>query len=424
MKREEILLLTGLLLVSSKEAIAIEKTQALDYVKLATFEQDSKAWLIKRVMSLPRVQVEREVKPFVPKAHSSSLGQSKKNRTYTIAPGDTLENLAKKFQTTISQLVSRNGIENPNYIWEGQTLIIPDPTPMTSNSTTKESAYTKANQNLKAPTPPQQEIDVSALVKREKTLSLPPPEPPISPKNFSAAEPKLNPMRSHRVHTRSAPPPPKLSTSPLDASQLAEPISRGKSSLMLRPDVDNRIRPHRPITDGHSNLHKQKMRSRQRPRFELVFVAPTSVPVTPELPPLSVPDDDLPLSPRQFTGYIWPTSGKLTSGYGWRWGRMHKGVDIANAPGTPIWAAAAGEVISSGWNNGGYGNLVKLKHADGSVTLYAHNSRVLVRTGQRVSQGEIIAQMGSTGFSTGSHLHFEIHPSGQGAVNPMAYLPK
>jgi murein DD-endopeptidase MepM/ murein hydrolase activator NlpD len=103
---------------------------------------------------------------------------------------------------------------------------------------------------------------------------------------------------------------------------------------------------------------------------------------------------------------------------------MHKGVDIANAIGTPIMASASGEVIGAGWNNGGYGNLVKLLHADGSVTLYAHNSRVLVRTGQRVSQGEVIAQMGSTGFSTGSHLHFEIHPSGEGAVNPIAYLPR
>jgi murein DD-endopeptidase MepM/ murein hydrolase activator NlpD len=80
-------------------------------------------------------------------------------------------------------------------------------------------------------------------------------------------------------------------------------------------------------------------------------------------------------------------------------------------------------VISAGWNSGGYGNLVKIQHSDNSVTYYAHNSRILVRPGQQVKQGQQIAAMGSTGFSTGPHLHFEVHKNGQGASNPIAYLP-
>ena len=76
-----------------------------------------------------------------------------------------------------------------------------------------------------------------------------------------------------------------------------------------------------------------------------------------------------------------------------------------------------------GWQ-GGYGNLVKLEHLDGSVTLYAHNSRNLVSHGQRVSQGEQIAEMGSTGYSTGPHLHFEIHTSDRKVINPLALLSK
>ncbi|RAQ40206.1 peptidase M23, partial [Arthrospira sp. O9.13F] len=108
----------------------------------------------------------------------------------------------------------------------------------------------------------------------------------------------------------------------------------------------------------------------------------------------------------------------------WRWGRMHRGIDIAGPVGTPILAAAPGVVIFSGWNSGGYGNLVELEHPDGSVTLYAHNHRNLVSKGQKVTQGQLIAEMGSTGFSTGPHLHFEIHPTGNGAVNPMALLPR
>jgi murein DD-endopeptidase MepM/ murein hydrolase activator NlpD len=146
--------------------------------------------------------------------------------------------------------------------------------------------------------------------------------------------------------------------------------------------------------------------------------------VSPQLPPLNGPEAYLPNSPAIFNGYIWPAQGMLTSGYGWRWGRMHNGIDIAAPVGTPIFAAAAGVVTFAAWNDGGYGNLVEIAHPDGSVTLYAHNHRNLVREGQEVEQGDQIAEMGSTGFSTGPHLHFEIHPAGQGAVNPMAYLPR
>lgn len=144
--------------------------------------------------------------------------------------------------------------------------------------------------------------------------------------------------------------------------------------------------------------------------------------VSPDLPPLKTPDTYLPESTPRFNGFMWPAHGVLTSGYGWRWGRMHKGIDIAGPVGTPIYAAASGTVTFAGWNSGGYGNLVEIEHPDGSLTLYAHNHRIMVREGQFVDQGEQVAEMGSTGFSTGPHLHFELHTSGQGAVNPMAYL--
>ncbi len=130
----------------------------------------------------------------------------------------------------------------------------------------------------------------------------------------------------------------------------------------------------------------------------------------------------LPQAANGLGNYIWPTQGTLTSGYGWRWGRMHRGVDIAAPTGTPVVAAAEGMVTFAGWNNGGYGNLVDIRHADGSLTRYAHNSQLWVHAGQTVIQGQLIAEVGSTGYSTGPHLHFEIHPSGHGAVNPMVYL--
>ncbi|MFM7368626.1 MAG: peptidoglycan DD-metalloendopeptidase family protein [Sphaerospermopsis kisseleviana] len=151
--------------------------------------------------------------------------------------------------------------------------------------------------------------------------------------------------------------------------------------------------------------------------------------VSPALPPLAAVDLYLPKSveettePSSSNAHIWPAKGVLTSGYGWRWGRMHRGIDIANGVGTPIYASSAGRVERAGWNNGGYGLLVDIRHADGSLTRYAHNSRILVQVGQEVEQGQTIAAMGSTGFSTGPHIHFEVHPAGKGAVNPIAFLP-
>ena len=121
--------------------------------------------------------------------------------------------------------------------------------------------------------------------------------------------------------------------------------------------------------------------------------------------------------------WIWPAKGVFTSGYGWRWGRMHKGIDIANNVGTPILAVREGTVTYSGWSDGGYGYLVEITHPDGSLSLYAHNSRLLVRRGDVVRQGQVISKMGSTGRSTGPHLHFEIRPAGKGAVNPLKLLP-
>ncbi len=149
--------------------------------------------------------------------------------------------------------------------------------------------------------------------------------------------------------------------------------------------------------------------------------------VSPELPGLPSSGAYLP-KPEQrqeaFDGYIWPAQGVFTSGYGWRWGRMHRGIDVAGPVGTPIVAAAPGTVTYSRWNSGGYGNLVEITHPDGSLTLYAHNHRNLVSEGEEVVQGQQIAEMGSTGFSTGPHVHFEIHRPGQGPTDPMAFLPR
>jgi len=119
------------------------------------------------------------------------------------------------------------------------------------------------------------------------------------------------------------------------------------------------------------------------------------------------------------SGFIWPVSGTLTSGFGPRWGRMHEGIDIAAPAGTPIHAAAAGRVIIAGYM-GGYGNLTVIDHGGGLTTAYAHQSSIWV-SGGSVAQGQSIGAVGTTGSSTGNHLHFEVRINGS-PVNPLSYL--
>lgn len=116
--------------------------------------------------------------------------------------------------------------------------------------------------------------------------------------------------------------------------------------------------------------------------------------------------------------FVWPASGKITQGYLF----YHKAFDIANRAGGPILAADSGTVIVAGWiDNSGYGNRVMIDHGNGYVTLYAHLSLVQVQTGQRVNRGDVIGQMGTTGRSTGVHLHFEIRQGGV-SLDPGGFL--
>ena len=116
-----------------------------------------------------------------------------------------------------------------------------------------------------------------------------------------------------------------------------------------------------------------------------------------------------------------PAEGAFTSGFGMRWGSMHNGVDIANTPGTPIRAVAAGTVIDSGPAQG-FGNWIRIRHEDGSISVYGHMQTLNVAVGEVVQPGQLIAGMGSEGFSTGSHLHFEIWPDGATPSDPASWL--
>jgi murein DD-endopeptidase MepM/ murein hydrolase activator NlpD len=122
-------------------------------------------------------------------------------------------------------------------------------------------------------------------------------------------------------------------------------------------------------------------------------------------------------------GFIWPVEGTLTSGFGYRWGRMHEGIDISVPEGTPIRAAADGTVIlmQSEYESGGYGNYTCIDHGGGLSTCYAHQSSFSTSVGASVSQGDVIGLSGNTGHSTGPHLHFEVRINGA-PTDPLGYL--
>lgn len=119
--------------------------------------------------------------------------------------------------------------------------------------------------------------------------------------------------------------------------------------------------------------------------------------------------------------FMWPLKGKLTSRYGIRNKQKHDGIDIAAPKGSPIYAAASGKVIFSGWGPTGYGQMVIIKHNKKLVTVYAHNSKNLVTKNQTVRKGKKIAYVGSTGRASGPHLHFELRVKRE-PVNPINYL--
>jgi murein DD-endopeptidase MepM/ murein hydrolase activator NlpD len=137
----------------------------------------------------------------------------------------------------------------------------------------------------------------------------------------------------------------------------------------------------------------------------------------------AAPSEPVPAGPTpapSSSGLIWPVNGPVTSPFGWRWGRMHEGVDIAVPSGTPIQAAASGRVILAA-PTGGYGNYTCVDHGGGLSTCYAHQSSYATSSGATVKQGQVIGYVGCTGSCYGDHLHFEVRVNG-GAVDPMGYL--
>lgn len=390
---------------------------------------------------------------------------------YRVQVGDTLNTIAASFGTTSEALIRANRLANPNVIFAGAVLRVPS-TESANNlsrntpSTSAPSARPLSTSALESKS--QQSLAVSNLQRSNgeqlaylrSTATRPEaariledlrnasPEEPVSvggeqvtaenlllsakPAQPESIDPYVTDLLEDVQEIRNEPVAvSEVETTERDATQVASAdsvterrslLSRSEASI-AQPNVGERVALS--VESSPSAANSSLLAAAPLSPEAYIPAQRSAEPqvVSPDMPILPSADEFLPEAPNYFDGYIWPAQGTVTSGYGWRWGRMHRGVDVAGPVGTPIVAAAAGIVEQAGWNSGGYGNIVEIRHPDGSMTRYAHNSRLNVSTGQSVRQGELIAEMGSTGYSTGPHLHFEVHPEGSGAVNPVAFLP-
>lgn len=406
---------------------------------------------------------------------------------YRVKPGDTIAQIARNFGVSQSVLIQANQLRNPNFILVGQEIRIPSaastaiastvpPSPVTvatrdiSTLPQSEGALAAASSNATssratgsssgamfatefvAPGQPE-EVAQSLAVRDTEQPHRVQTQPTVGQSTPATSEPSVDALLSDVAQLQDRQQVRQAGVQSLPSAQQMLPIAATTPSNRERrraASSASRVNPElRPAEVGVDEAAlSPRQRAQQQPSShssaqggeaeeQLVAVAPlgsenyepllqplTGQLVSPDLPPLPQAEAYLPESSISFDGYIWPARGVLTSGYGWRWGRMHRGIDIAAPVGTPIYAAASGVVEFSGWNSGGYGYMVEVRHPDGSMTRYAHNSRNIARVGQQIAQGEQIAEVGSTGYSTGPHVHFEIHLPNQGTVNPIAYLPR
>jgi murein DD-endopeptidase MepM/ murein hydrolase activator NlpD len=354
---------------------------------------------------------------------------------HVVKPGETLSKIARQYGTSTEALLAINPLENPNLISIGRELNIPQISPERAIATQTLLSSPLSISPEALPSLQQPESDNSTILEPSVTLASSSSKGAIESSTAASTNPYIAKLRNDIEQIRDR------YQQELQGDRASGRISSLQSATERLSDRNFSLRDLPPtefLTQPDKN--KTSVGNSEKPSAEKEFlsVAPSATPsyqtvlpttttattatiLQPELPPLPPSNTYLPVV---FNGYHWPAQGTLTSGYGWRWGRMHNGIDIAGPIGTPVIAAASGEVIFSGWNSGGYGNLIKIRHPDSSVTLYAHNNKNIVVEGEQILQGQQIAEMGSTGYSTGSHLHFEIHPNGDSAVNPIAFLPE
>ena len=311
---------------------------------------------------------------------------------YKVQPDDTLSQIANLYQVPQQAISQASGILATDYLRIDQPLVIPGDV---SSLIQRREEKTK------------QELVLKRDVLRQRLLQLTNEVPPLTSLYSSqfTEQPVTDKSWISRFHFQGV-------QIPTELAMLPESEARMTTVAMFRLTKD--LETLDRLVSNQEHLIASTTPS------SVSFDRPNQL--DPNLPTLSAKSDLL--DQNSSSALIWPTEGTISSDYGWRWGKIHQGIDIAAAIDTPVWAAATGIVEFAGWDDSGYGNMLDIRHRDGSITRYAHLNILFVKQGDPVTQSQVVAAVGSTGNSTGPHLHFEIRPQGGTAADPIAYLVK
>ena len=311
---------------------------------------------------------------------------------YKVKPDDTLSQIANLYQVPEQAISHASGILATDYLRIDQPLVIPGDV---SSLIQRREGKTK------------QELVIKRDMLRQRLLQLTNEVPPLTSLYSSqfTEQPVTDKSWISRFHFQGV-------QIPTELAMLPESEARMTTVAMFRLTKD--LETLDRLVSNQEHLIASTTPS------SVSFDYPNQL--DPNLPTLSAKSDLL--DQNSSSALIWPTEGTISSDYGWRWGKIHQGIDIAAAIDTPVWAAATGIVEFAGWDDSGYGNMLDIRHRDGSITRYAHLNILFVKQGDPVTQSQVVAAVGSTGNSTGPHLHFEIRPQGGTAADPIAYLVK
>ena len=304
-------------------------------------------------------------------------------KTHLVRGGDTIYSVAHSYGVEASTLVTTNHLQPPYTIFSGTVLVLP---PQAASS----GGYS------------------ASIV----ATPLPPPGQ-SGPQPIASATAQPSPLSPLPPPAQRAAPPQSGAGGGITATPLTPPAAAPPTPLVPPPAIPSAQPP---------------VASAQPPQPELTPAVPLSTAPAPAAPPSAASTDQTaslslpPPPPRSGRTFLWPVQGDLVGKYGpMAGGTQNDGINIRAAEGTPVLAADAGTVAYAGNELRGYGNLILIKHADGWMTAYAHNSKLLVTRGQKVQRGQVIARIGATGAVTEPQLHFEVR-RGSRALDPMDYL--
>jgi len=330
---------------------------------------------------------------------------------YTVVPGDTLTRIARRYGTTVPVLAQLNGLTPPYVIKVGQHLTLPGAAPTETAAAAVPVAaggemiqFPPASPAPPLPAVPSNRVATENLVPLSSTSST--PSAVASPVNQVAtampqAQPAPSPSSSATASTSSA-----QDGATAGSSVAAVPLPSTKPAASAAPadtmTTANAATPPPPDTTATANS------------------ASTAVPA-PATQPAPTPENVTP-PPRGSGKFLWPVNGKVVSVFGVKEGGQHNdGINIAAPLGTPVHAADNGVVAYAGNELRGFGNLLLIRHADGWVSAYAHCDALLVKRGDQVKRGQVIARVGQTGAVSSPQLHFELRKAGT-AVDPTSEL--